>query len=109
MALSRGLMLYLSNAPFTCFLQFQDIHFEVHLLSCIIQWDNSHHDPNINSVGQMFQGVLSTVFPEGSSVRQLPPSVIGIEAGSRGRFPLAMGHALHYVKPRIALIGFVSL
>ncbi|XP_072030847.1 ubiquinone biosynthesis monooxygenase COQ6, mitochondrial-like [Amphiura filiformis] len=68
-------------------------------------WDNSHHDPTIDSISQFFQGILSTISPEGSSVRQLPPSVISIDPGSRGRFPLALGHAMHYVKPRLALIG----
>jgi hypothetical protein len=36
---------------------------------------------------------------------RLPPTVIDVAAGSIGTFPLGLGHASHYVKPRMALIG----
>ena len=40
-----------------------------------------------------------------SNVRQLPPSVIEVE-GSRGAFPLGIGHAVDYVSHRAVLIGY---
>lgn len=43
--------------------------------------------------------------PDSPPSRQLPPTVSGIDKDSRAAFPLSMGHAPHYVKPRIALVG----
>ena len=41
----------------------------------------------------------------GGSAKQLPPTVVGIESGSRAAFPLKLIHSSQYVRPRIALIG----
>ncbi|XP_071794453.1 ubiquinone biosynthesis monooxygenase COQ6, mitochondrial-like [Asterias amurensis] len=68
-------------------------------------WDDSMKIEAATTVGQLFNSVLSVVKPSGSAVRQLPPSVASISPGSRAKFPLSLGHASHYVKPRIALIG----
>lgn len=69
-------------------------------------WDDSHHVASLDIVTQIFEDVLKVLQPDdSSSVRQLPPSVGGIQPGSRAKFPLGLGHAMHYVKPRIALIG----
>ena len=46
--------------------------------------------------------------PSGSrGVHQLPPSILEIIPGSRAAFPLGLGHAVHYVAPKVALIGLV--
>ena len=42
---------------------------------------------------------------EGTAIKQLPPTVIGVEEKSRAAFPLELVHASHYVRPRVALIG----
>ncbi|XP_038072685.1 ubiquinone biosynthesis monooxygenase COQ6, mitochondrial-like [Patiria miniata] len=68
-------------------------------------WDDSRKDQIATSAGQFMNSVLSLVRPDGSGVRQLPPSVSSISPASRAMFPLSLGHASHYVKPRIALIG----
>ncbi|RVE47474.1 hypothetical protein evm_007885 [Chilo suppressalis] len=42
--------------------------------------------------------------PDGA-VRQLPPSVRHITAGSRAAFPLGFGHSVRYIAPGVALVG----
>ncbi|XP_022088641.1 ubiquinone biosynthesis monooxygenase COQ6, mitochondrial-like [Acanthaster planci] len=68
-------------------------------------WDDSHKDQMATSAGEFLNSMLSFVQPDGSAVRQLPPSVSSISSASRAMFPLSLGHASHYVKPRVALIG----
>ena len=40
-----------------------------------------------------------------TSGRQIPPKIVGVSPGSRAMFPLKMSHAVHYVKPGLALVG----
>ena len=42
----------------------------------------------------------------GTAIKQLPPTVVGVEEKSRAAFPLELVHASHYVRPRVALIGW---
>ncbi|XP_072555375.1 ubiquinone biosynthesis monooxygenase COQ6, mitochondrial [Paramormyrops kingsleyae] len=68
-------------------------------------WSNENHSEMIETAGSLFRTALSLLMPTGSSARQLPPSVAGIEPKSRVMFPLGMGHASEYVRHRVALIG----
>ncbi|XP_071963675.1 ubiquinone biosynthesis monooxygenase COQ6, mitochondrial-like [Antedon mediterranea] len=66
--------------------------------------DYESHDV-VHTASNMVDNLLRLVNPDGSDFRQLPPSIIGVTEGSRARFPLGLGHASYYVKPRLALIG----
>lgn len=67
------------------------------------------HDRDKNLLADKALDALSTVLqnvvPGGTAIRQLPPTVIGVENASRACFPLHLVHASHYVRPRVALIG----
>ncbi|KAL8580732.1 hypothetical protein ACOMHN_018404 [Nucella lapillus] len=52
-----------------------------------------------------FSQFLNNIVPGGTALRQLPPTVTGVEGKSRAAFPLELMHASHYVRPRVALIG----
>lgn len=71
----------------------------------LFQWDDSATDPGVKTVHQAWLRVLETVVPGEGEVRQLPPSVAQVLPGTRGAFPLGLGHAVHYVSPRVALVG----
>lgn len=68
-------------------------------------WDDSDTDSVVKTAHEAWLRVLETVVPSGSEVRQLPPSVAEVMPGTRAAFPLGLGHAVHYVSPRVALIG----
>ena len=42
---------------------------------------------------------------EASNQKVRPPEILECQADSRGRFPLKLKHATHYVNSRIALVG----
>ncbi|XP_052770148.1 ubiquinone biosynthesis monooxygenase COQ6, mitochondrial-like [Mya arenaria] len=71
--------------------------------------DAFFHDRDQNDtagrVSDVFQNILRNVVPGGTSVRQLPPVITGVQPGSRGGFPLGLTHASNYVRHRVALIG----
>ncbi|XP_064105628.1 LOW QUALITY PROTEIN: ubiquinone biosynthesis monooxygenase COQ6, mitochondrial-like [Macrobrachium nipponense] len=69
-------------------------------------WDESASDPVVQKIHERWMNLLNTVAPgQGSDYRQLPPGIGGIVSNSRGAFPLGLGHAVHYVRPRVVLIG----
>ncbi|XP_068215314.1 ubiquinone biosynthesis monooxygenase COQ6, mitochondrial [Palaemon carinicauda] len=69
-------------------------------------WDESASDPVVQKIHERWMTLVNTVAPgQGSDYRQLPPGISGIVSNSRGAFPLGLGHAVHYVNPRVLLIG----
>lgn len=69
------------------------------------QWSDANHMDFIDSAGTVLQYVVTLLKPTKVSARQLPPSVARVDAKSRVLFPLGLGHAAEYVRPRVALIG----
>ncbi|XP_020841966.1 ubiquinone biosynthesis monooxygenase COQ6, mitochondrial isoform X1 [Phascolarctos cinereus] len=68
-------------------------------------WSDASHTDFIDSAGSVLQYAFTLLQPTNSSARQLPPSVAKVDPKSRTLFPLGMGHAVEYVRPRVALIG----
>nr|XP_058911856.1 ubiquinone biosynthesis monooxygenase COQ6, mitochondrial isoform X1 [Kogia breviceps] len=68
-------------------------------------WSDANHTDFIDSAGSMLQYAVAFLKPTKTSARQLPPSVARVDAKSRVLFPLGLGHAAEYVRPRLALIG----
>ncbi|XP_074221365.1 ubiquinone biosynthesis monooxygenase COQ6, mitochondrial isoform X7 [Camelus bactrianus] len=68
-------------------------------------WSDANHTDFIDSAGSMLQYAVAFLKPTKASARQLPPSVARVDAKSRVLFPLGLGHAVEYVRPRLALIG----
>ncbi|XP_055291754.1 ubiquinone biosynthesis monooxygenase COQ6, mitochondrial isoform X2 [Moschus berezovskii] len=68
-------------------------------------WSDVNHTDFIDSAGSMLQSAVAFLKPARVSARQLPPSVARVDAKSRVLFPLGLGHAAEYVRPRLALIG----
>ncbi|KAL3873135.1 hypothetical protein ACJMK2_036289 [Sinanodonta woodiana] len=67
------------------------------------------HDRDMNSVavnvGNFLTNISNNLMQGDTSTRQLPPTVTGIQAGSRASFPLGLTHSSNYVRSRVALIG----
>ncbi|XP_054303826.1 ubiquinone biosynthesis monooxygenase COQ6, mitochondrial isoform X4 [Pongo pygmaeus] len=68
-------------------------------------WSDAAHTDFIDTAGAMLQYAVGLLQPTKVSARQLPPSVARVDAKSRVLFPLGLGHAAEYVRPRVALIG----
>ncbi|XP_001636145.2 ubiquinone biosynthesis monooxygenase COQ6, mitochondrial [Nematostella vectensis] len=70
-------------------------------------WEDMDRHPAVDTASKLAQSISSFIepFAGSSSAVQMPPSISGVEEGSRGMFPLGLGHATHYVQPRLALIG----
>nr|XP_054303831.1 ubiquinone biosynthesis monooxygenase COQ6, mitochondrial isoform X11 [Pongo pygmaeus] len=69
------------------------------------EWSDAAHTDFIDTAGAMLQYAVGLLQPTKVSARQLPPSVARVDAKSRVLFPLGLGHAAEYVRPRVALIG----
>ncbi|XP_006865598.1 PREDICTED: ubiquinone biosynthesis monooxygenase COQ6 [Chrysochloris asiatica] len=68
-------------------------------------WSDANHTDFVDSASTMLQQAVGLLRPTKVSARQLPPSVARVDAKSRVLFPLGLGHAAEYVRPRVALIG----
>ncbi|XP_004624910.1 ubiquinone biosynthesis monooxygenase COQ6, mitochondrial [Octodon degus] len=68
-------------------------------------WSDANHTELISSATSALQFAVALLKPTKASARQLPPSVARVDANSRVLFPLGLGHAAEYVRPRLALIG----
>ncbi|XP_049626366.1 ubiquinone biosynthesis monooxygenase COQ6, mitochondrial [Suncus etruscus] len=68
-------------------------------------WSDANHTDLVDSMGTMLQFAVAFLKPTRVSARQLPPSVARVDSQSRVLFPLGLGHAAEYVRPRLALIG----
>ncbi|KAM5274797.1 ubiquinone biosynthesis monooxygenase COQ6, mitochondrial isoform 2-T2 [Ctenodactylus gundi] len=71
----------------------------------LLPWSDANHTDFIDSAGSVLQYAVALLRPTKVSARQLPPSVARVDAKSRVLFPLGLGHAAEYVRPRVALIG----
>ncbi|XP_063500359.1 ubiquinone biosynthesis monooxygenase COQ6, mitochondrial isoform X3 [Symphalangus syndactylus] len=71
----------------------------------LLPWSDADHTDFIDTAGAMLQYAVGLLKPTKVSARQLPPSVARVDAKSRVLFPLGLGHAAEYVRPRVALIG----
>lgn len=69
------------------------------------QWSDANHTDLIDAAGSLLQSAVGFLKPTKVSARQMPPSVARVDAKSRVLFPLGLGHAAEYVRPRLALIG----
>ncbi|XP_023392786.1 ubiquinone biosynthesis monooxygenase COQ6, mitochondrial isoform X2 [Pteropus vampyrus] len=68
-------------------------------------WSDTNHTDFVDWASSMLHYAVTFLKPTKVSARQLPPSVARVDAKSRVLFPLGLGHAAEYVRPRLALIG----
>jgi len=59
----------------------------------------------VKTVTENLNSLLESLNLTSNRIRQLPPSLMSVESGSRAGFPLGLGHATKYVAPGVALIG----
>lgn len=76
------------------------------------KWDDGDKNLTATNVSERIYQMLkvfdvSSTNGEGSSVRQLPPSIVQLESRPAA-FPLGLGHAVDYISDRAVLIGLVS-
>ncbi|XP_005111749.1 ubiquinone biosynthesis monooxygenase COQ6, mitochondrial [Aplysia californica] len=68
-------------------------------------WHEREKNPLAGQMLEAFKTVVQNVFPDSDPSRQLPPTVIDVQEGSRAAFPLKLIHSSQYVQSRVALIG----
>ncbi|KAJ2953217.1 hypothetical protein O0L34_g794 [Tuta absoluta] len=68
-------------------------------------WKQYPRSSSVDACMSWLSSALKKVgLPDGAQ-RQLPPSIMGIAAGSRAAFPLGFGHSTRYVAHGVALVG----
>ncbi|GAV02376.1 hypothetical protein RvY_12951-2 [Ramazzottius varieornatus] len=68
-------------------------------------WDDSGKNGAAQAALKTLENFFTYLRPSITLTRQIPPTLTGIDQGSRAAFPLGLGHATQYVAPRVALIG----
>lgn len=68
-------------------------------------WHDDKKDPIAQNMGKSLEMFLDRIVPGGTSMRQLPPTISGVDEGSRAKFPLGLNLSSHYIRQRVALIG----
>lgn len=62
----------------------------------------------MNSVANAVDSLLNSLNVITQKEGVVPPTVSDIVDGSRASFPVGFGHAVCYVAPKVALLGYVS-
>lgn len=70
-------------------------------------WEDFDRHPLVDQATRLSYVLASFIQPwtNVGPGTQSPPSISGVEEGSRAVFPYGFGHATEYVRPRLALIG----
>ncbi|KAF2897094.1 hypothetical protein ILUMI_09075 [Ignelater luminosus] len=68
-------------------------------------WKTHQQNSMVTEAMKTFNKCLDFIQLPSSAVRQLPPSISGVEPGSRAAFPLGFGHASNYITKGVALVG----
>lgn len=68
-------------------------------------WKEYEKSGIVNEATQFLDNILKVFDAAPNCMRQLPPSICGIDENSRAAFPLGFGHASNYIRKGAALVG----